>query len=85
MAFYQLPSRRFGRTGIQMPVLSIGGMRFQQSWTDVEEHDLKDACQLNLLNTLQKGMDLGFHHLETARHYGSSELQLGLAMKNELY
>lgn len=31
-----LPTRRFGRTELAMPVLSLGGMRFQQSWSDLE-------------------------------------------------
>ena len=31
-----LPTRRVGRTEISMPVLSLGGMRFQQSWSDLE-------------------------------------------------
>ena len=26
-----IPVRRFGRTGLAMPLLSLGGMRFQQS------------------------------------------------------
>ena len=35
MSSSALPTRRFGRTEIAMPVLSLGGMRFQQSWTDL--------------------------------------------------
>ena len=35
MSSAALPTRRFGRTEIAMPVLSLGGMRFQQSWTDL--------------------------------------------------
>ncbi len=75
-----IPSRRFGRTEIEMPVLSLGGMRFQQSWTDLESREINNASQENIEKTLRKAIDHGLHHLETARHYGTSELQLGLAM-----
>ena len=30
-----LPTRRFGRTELNIPVLSLGGMRFQHSWSDL--------------------------------------------------
>ena len=63
-----------------MPVLSLGGMRFQQSWSDLPAEQITDASQTNLLLTLQRAVDHGFHHVETARHYGSSERQLGWAL-----
>ena len=31
-----LPCRRFGRTNLEMPILSLGGMRFQKSWNDLK-------------------------------------------------
>ena len=39
-----LPYRRFGRTNLNMPVLSLGGMRFQKSWEqlDFSEISLKE-------------------------------------------
>ena len=63
-----------------MPVLSLGGMRFQQSWSDLPAEQISDESQANLLRTLQRAVDHGFHHVETARHYGSSERQLGWAL-----
>ena len=72
-----LPSRRFGRTELAMPVLSLGGMRFQQSWTDLPADRISAESQANLRATLERAVALGFHHVETARHYGSSERQLG--------
>ena len=71
-----VPSRRFGRTGVAMPVLSLGGMRFQQSWTDLDAGAIEDASQANLRQLLAKAIGAGLHHIETARHYGSSERQL---------
>ena len=75
-----LPTRRFGRTELAMPVLSLGGMRFQQSWSDLEADVITQEAQSTVENTLHRAVELGFHHLETARHYGSSERQLGWAL-----
>jgi predicted aldo/keto reductase-like oxidoreductase len=71
-----VPSRRFGRTGLAMPVLSLGGMRFQQSWKDLEAGAIEESSQFNLRRLLEKAIGAGLHHIETARHYGSSERQL---------
>ena len=70
------PTRRFGRTGIAMPVLSLGCMRFQQSWKDLEPAAIEASSQANLRLLLEKAIGAGLHHIETARHYGSSERQL---------
>ena len=72
-----LQVRRFGRTELSMPVLSLGGMRFQQSWSDLPPDQITDASQANLRATLERAVAAGLHHVETARHYGSSERQLG--------
>ena len=40
--------RRFGRTGISMPVLTCGGMRYQHKWDDVPPADIPMANQQNL-------------------------------------
>ncbi len=76
-----IPSRRFGRTELQMPVLSLGGMRFQQSWKDLNCDEIEKVSQLNLEKILEKSILYGLHHIETARHYGTSEAQLGIGMK----
>ena len=75
-----LPTRRFGRTELEIPLLSLGGMRFQQSWTDLPAGEITAESQVNLEATLQRAVDRGLHHVETARHYGSSERQLGWAL-----
>ena len=80
IASQALPTRRFGRTELAMPVLSLGGMRFQQSWSDLEADVITQEAQHTVENTLYRAVELGFHHLETARHYGSSERQLGWAL-----
>ena len=69
--------RRFGKTELQMPVFTCGGMRYQQTWSEdiPEEFDLK--VQENLEATVMRALELGICHIETARGYGSSEYQLG--------
>src|SRR6188474_2538565 len=69
--------RRFGRTELQMPVFSCGGMRYQQSWDDVAPEKVEEKGQLNLEATILRALELGINHIETARGYGSSEMQLG--------
>ncbi|BAQ63664.1 aldo/keto reductase [Geminocystis sp. NIES-3709] len=60
--------RRFGKTELNLSIFSLGLMRccYEES---------------QLLNTLQKALELGINHLETARGYGESEKYLGLALQ----
>ncbi|MBD1868216.1 aldo/keto reductase [Cyanobacteria bacterium FACHB-471] len=69
--------RRFGRTELQMPVFSCGGMRYQHSWKDVPGWSIPNDRQKNLEATIRRSLEVGINHIETARGYGSSELQLG--------
>lgn len=72
--------RRFGRTGLRMPVFSCGGMRYQFKWQDVSPHEIPRENQANLEATVHRAVELGIHHIETARGYGSSEMQLGAVL-----
>lgn len=72
--------RRFGRTGLQMPVFSCGGMRFQWKWQDVPLEEVPGESQANLEATVRRAWEVGITHIETARGYGSSERQLGLVL-----
>src|SRR5690349_10546061 len=69
--------RRFGRTELQMPVISCGGMRYQFKWQDVEPKEIPSDGQTNLEATIHRALELGINHIETARGYGTSEMQLG--------
>ncbi len=69
--------RRFGKTGLRMSVLTCGGMRFQQSWDDKPWERIAPSAQENLEACVRRAFDLGINHFETARGYGTSELQLG--------
>ncbi|MEH2192520.1 MAG: aldo/keto reductase [Nostoc sp.] len=69
--------RRFGRTELQMPVFSCGGMRYQFKWEDVPNHEIPADNQANLEATIRRAVKIGINHIETARGYGTSEMQLG--------
>src|SRR6478609_7972865 len=69
--------RRFGRTELQMPVISCGGMRYQFKWQDVDPKEIPSDGQANLEATIHRALELGINHIETARGYGTSEMQLG--------
>jgi predicted aldo/keto reductase-like oxidoreductase len=69
--------RRFGKTKLSMPVFSCGGMRYQYKWQDLQRSEIPEDNQRNLEATIKKSLEIGINHLETARFYGSSEIQLG--------
>ena len=73
--------RRFGKTELEMPVFSCGGMRYQHKWSDIEWSEVPDEGQKNLEATIHRSVELGINHIETARGYGSSEMQLGPVLK----
>lgn len=68
-------TRRFGQTGLAMPVITAGGMRYQQSWNAADP--ISPENQANVEATLHRALELGINHIETARGYGTSEVQLG--------
>lgn len=60
-----------------MPVLSCGGMRYQQAWGDLEASAIEPDNQAGIEATIHRALEVGINHIETARGYGSSEMQLG--------
>jgi len=77
LLFSPMKYRRFGRTGLSLPVISCGGMRYQFKWQDVAPQDIPRANQENLEACIHRALELGINHIETARGYGTSEMQLG--------
>lgn len=77
MALPQMRYRRFGKTELQMPVISCGGMRYQHKWQDVPPEEIPADNQANLEACIHRALELGIYHIETARGYGTSEMQLG--------
>jgi len=78
----KLPYRRFGRTNLNIPVLSLGGMRFQKSWDQLDVSKISFSEQKKVENILNLANKYGLSHVETAKYYGTSELQLGICFKN---
>jgi len=54
-----VPTRRFGRTGLRMPVLTCGGMRYQQNFEDPPPAEIEarnqDGNGLSVLICLPTG------------------------------
>ena len=69
--------RRFGRTELPMPIFSCGGMRYQYKWQDVAPDLIPINSQENLETIIRCSVECGINHIETARGYGTSEMQLG--------
>ena len=69
--------RRFGRTGLRMPVLSFGCMRSMHSWKDEPLVKIPGTSTSLLEKIVKNALDNGINHIETAYGYGSSERQLG--------
>ena len=80
----KVPRVKFGKTGLDISVVTLGCMRFQMQWgpTIQNMNQVDGDCQDNLMAILKRALlEYGINHIETARGYGSSELQLGVALK----
>ena len=74
--------RRFGRTNLKIPILSLGGMRFQKSWDQLDFSEISYEEQIKVENILNLANKYGLSRIETAKYYGTSEMQLGMGFKN---
>lgn len=80
---FQVPKVRFGRTELQMPIVTCGGMRLQHTWmpdnfpvSASSKTVLNSSSQPNVRNIVKACLRVGLNHFETARLYGTSEMQL---------
>ncbi|MFN3360448.1 MAG: aldo/keto reductase [Pseudanabaenaceae cyanobacterium] len=64
--------KRFGKTEMRLSVFSLGGMRFLES-------------EANAIATIEKALELGINHIETAKGYGKSEEYIGAAFRQGLH
>jgi predicted aldo/keto reductase-like oxidoreductase len=82
----EIERRRFGRTGLQMPVFTCGGMRTQRGphTEGMSPEDVEAECQKNLDDIVKRSLELGINHFETARVYGCSELMYGVTLKKAM-
>jgi uncharacterized protein len=52
-------------------------MRFQHKWQDAPFAEIPPDNQRNVEAIVRRALELGINHIETARGYGTSEIQLG--------
>lgn len=80
-----VPKIRFGKTELQISMATLGCMRLQQTWaqdTILNVDHVLPKYQHSLVRLLKHALiDLRINHIETARGYGSSELELGHALQ----
>lgn len=82
------PKVRFGRTELQISLITCGGMRLQNTWipdnvpllSPSRDFVLKSPPQENLKKCMKHCLSLGINHFETARMYGTSEYQMTEAL-----
>ena len=72
--------RRFGRTNLQMPVFTCGGMRYQHSWKKADKPTTENIKKVE--NIVKRSLELGINHFDTANGYGTGEEELGHVLKN---
>ena len=77
-----MPTKRFGRTEIQVPVHTCGGTRWVHSWRrDMQLEDISHVSQQNVQAIVDRAMEIGLNIFDTAHGYGTCEMQLGEALK----
>ena len=87
---FQCPKKRFGKTELQIPIVTCGGMRLQQTWmpdfiwplAPSKKRVLKGPSQENLMQAIRVCLSMGINHFETARMYGTRYVpSLGILWK----
>ena len=82
------PKVRYGKTELQVPILTCGLMRVQYTWmpdfvpfvAPRPSHVLHSPSQDNLVQLVRWCLKHGLNHFETARYYGTSEYQVADAL-----
>jgi len=69
---YLIPRRKLGRTEMMVSIFGLGG-----AFTVSREHKQEEA-----VNIVNRALDMGVNYIDTAPTYGSSERNIGEAIKN---
>lgn len=75
--------RRFGKTGLNLSVITLGGMRYAQGWGDPRDEipqEMIDNCR----DCVQQALACGINHIESAHGYKRSETCYGKVLNEEL-
>jgi predicted aldo/keto reductase-like oxidoreductase len=75
--------RRFGRTGLPLSVITLGGMRYTDGWSSPPDR-LPAAMIDQCAAMVRLALDAGVNHIETAKGYGKSEHCYGRVLNQEL-
>lgn len=75
--------RRFGRTNLNLSVLTLGGMRYHDNWTP-PAHEVPGRMIEQCADMVQRALALGINHIETAKGYVKSEYCYGRVLNQEL-
>jgi uncharacterized protein len=75
--------RRFGRTKLELSVITLGGMRYHDGWSSPPEQ-LSGRMIEQCADMVQRSLALGINHIETAKGYGKSEHCYGRVLNQEL-
>jgi hypothetical protein len=70
--------RRFGKTGVRLSVITLGGMRYTGGWSDPRDQPHPEIIE-HCTRTLERALAEGINHVETAHGYGKSEYAYGAA------
>jgi predicted aldo/keto reductase-like oxidoreductase len=75
--------RRFGRTGLPLSVITLGGMRYADDGSAPRDQPPKAMIE-QCAEMVRLALDAGINHIETAKGYGRSELCYGRVLHREL-
>jgi predicted aldo/keto reductase-like oxidoreductase len=75
--------RRFGRTGRELSVITLGGMRYLHGWQQPRDEIPRDMIE-QAMEVTRLSLDAGVNHIETAHGYGKSEHCYGIVLNDEL-
>ncbi|MDH5671600.1 MAG: aldo/keto reductase [Myxococcales bacterium] len=75
--------RRFGKTGRELSVITLGGMRYPRQG-EKPRFEVPREMLDNCIDCVVRAFDAGINHIETAWNYGKSESCYGIALSEEL-
>jgi predicted aldo/keto reductase-like oxidoreductase len=75
--------RRFGRTQLQLSVITLGGMRYHDGWSAPPDQ-LTGRMIEQCADMVRRSLAVGVNHIETAKGYGKSEHCYGRVLNQEL-
>lgn len=66
----ELPKRPLGRTGYDVTIVSLGGVKYNQ------------RSEAHAVEVVNRAIDLGINYIDTAHGYSDSERKIGLVLKD---